>query len=183
MKTLNILGLQCSDMGHIVFLQHVFCFPLQLDIDNRLTKHNPTTGMLLIWYRLMVGTTYFSYELHQAKISFWGICVASTSMVSDLIGVSLSWYLFVCSEVLWLSQLIGVMLSMVSLHKYTFTGQSSKRLTSIVHILSPETDNCPSWISGRERITLEKMIPQPPGYQSDGHPTEPPRLAYHGIEL
>ena len=26
-----------------------------------------------------------------------------------------------------------------------------------VHILSPETDNCPSWISGRERMTLENI--------------------------
>ena len=34
---------------------------------------------------------------------------------------------------------------------------SSKRLTSIVHILSPETDNCPSWISGRERMTVENI--------------------------
>ena len=31
-----------------------------------------------------------------------------------------------------------------------------KRLTNIVHILSPETDNCP-WISGRERMTVENI--------------------------
>ena len=48
--------------------------------------------------------------------------------------------LFVCVEVLWPSQPNGVMSSAVSLPNYTFTGQaSSKRLTSIVHILSPET--------------------------------------------
>ena len=38
---------------------------------------------------------------------------------------------------------------------HTFTGQaySSKRLTSIVHILSPENDNCPSFmINLHERI-------------------------------
>ena len=35
--------------------------------------------------------------------------------------------------------------------------QSAKRLTSILHILSPETDNCPSWISGRERMTVENI--------------------------
>ena len=53
--------------------------------------------------------------------------------------------LFVCVEVLRLSQPNGVMSSAVSLHNNTFTGQAqfSKRLTSIVHILSPETDNCP----------------------------------------
>ena len=28
------------------------------------------------------------------------------------------------------------------------------QLTSIVHILLPETDNWPSWISGRERMTI-----------------------------
>ena len=26
-----------------------------------------------------------------------------------------------------------------------------------MHILSPETDNCPSWISGRERMTVETL--------------------------
>ena len=89
----------------------------------------------------------------------------------------------------------GVMSSAVSLPNHTFTGQalSSKRLTSIVHILSPETDNCPSWISGRERMTVENISwsistkeccrprrgsnPRPPGLQSDAHPTEPPRPA------
>ena len=53
-----------------------------------------------------------------------------------------------------------------------------------MHILSPETDNCPSWISGRERMTVENISwsistkeccrprrglnPGPPGLQSDG---------------
>ena len=98
------------------------------------------------------------------------------------------WYrdFCVCVEVLRPSQLNGVMSSAVSLPNHTFTGQalSSKRLTSIVHILSPETDNCPSWISGRERMTVENISwsistkeccrprrglnPRPPGLQSDG---------------
>ena len=67
--------------------------------------------------------------------------------------------LFVCVEVLRPSQPNGVMSSAVSLPNHTFTGQaeSSKRLTSIVHILSPETDNCPSSISGRERMTVENI--------------------------
>ena len=65
---------------------------------------------------------------------------------------------------------------------------SPKRLTSIVHILSPETDNCPSWISGRERRTIENISwsistkeccrprwglnLRPPGLQSD-EPSRP----------
>ena len=67
-----------------------------------------------------------------------------------------------------------------------FLGRLSplKRLISIVHILSPETDNCPSWISGRERMTVENISwsismkeccqprqglnPRAPGLQSDG---------------
>ena len=55
-------------------------------------------------------------------------------------------FVCVCVEVLRPSQPNGVMSSAVSLPNHTFTGQalSSKRLTSIVHILSPETDNCPS---------------------------------------
>ena len=95
-------------------------------------------------------------------------------------------YLFACVEVLRPSQPNGVMSSAVSLPNHTFTGQtqSSKRLTSIVHILSPESDNCPSWIRGRERMTVENISwsismkeccrprrglnPQPPGLQSDG---------------
>ena len=50
--------------------------------------------------------------------------------------------MIVCVEVLRPSQPDGVMSSAVSLPNHTFTGQafSSKRLTSIVHILSPETD-------------------------------------------
>ena len=53
--------------------------------------------------------------------------------------------LFVCIWVLQPSLPFGAMLSTVSLPNYIFTGQakSSKRLTSIVHILSTETDNCP----------------------------------------
>ena len=67
--------------------------------------------------------------------------------------------LFVCVEVLRPNQTNGVMSSAVSLPNHTFTGQawSSTRLTSVVHILSPETDNCPSWISGRERMTVENI--------------------------
>ena len=71
------------------------------------------------------------------------------------------------------------------------------RLTSIVHILSPETDNCPSWTSGRERMTVENISwsistkeccrprrgsnPRPPGLQSDAHPTAPPRPAQNRL--
>ena len=69
---------------------------------------------------------------------------------------------------------------------YLTTGQalSSKRLTNIVPIPLPETDNCPSWISGRERMTIENISwsistkeccrpprglnPRPPGLQLDG---------------
>ena len=65
----------------------------------------------------------------------------------------------VCVEVLRISQPNGVMSSAVSLPNHMFTGQaySSKRLNSIVHILSPVTDNCPSWISRRERINVENI--------------------------
>ena len=47
---------------------------------------------------------------------------------------------FICVEVLRPSQPNGVMSSVVSLPNHTFTRHalSSKRLTSIVHILSPE---------------------------------------------
>ena len=65
--------------------------------------------------------------------------------------------LFVYVEVLWSSQPNGLMSSAASLPNHTLSGldESSKRLTSIVLILSPLTDNCPSWISGRARLTVE----------------------------
>ena len=51
-----------------------------------------------------------------------------------------------CVEVLQPRQPNGVMSSAVSLLNHTFIGQalSSKRLSSIVLITLPETDNCPS---------------------------------------
>ena len=88
--------------------------------------------------------------------------------------------LYVCVELLQPSQPNGVMSSMVSLPNNTFTGlrgfESSKWLTSIVHIIYPEIDNCPSSISWRYRLTLEnilwsnlgeRMLPnlQPPDHQ------------------
>ena len=90
----------------------------------------------------------------------WGsgvpyLCPFLTILMFSLI----IWYLFVCVEVLRPSQPNGVMSSAVSLLNHTFTGQakSSKRLISSVHILSPETDNCPSWISGGERMSVENI--------------------------
>ena len=67
-------------------------------------------------------------------------------MFSHIVVQMSSGRLFVCVEVLRPSQPNGVMSSVVSLPNHTFTGQasSSKWLTSIVHILSPETNNCPS---------------------------------------
>ena len=65
-------------------------------------------------------------------------------------------FVCVCVEVLWPSHPTWVMLSMVSLpNHFYWASLVLQRLTSIVHILSPENDNCPSLISGRERMTLE----------------------------
>ena len=36
--------------------------------------------------------------------------------------------------------------------------QSCRRLTSIMHILQSDTDNCPFWISGRQRIIEESIL-------------------------
>ena len=79
--------------------------------------------------------------------------VLSTFILSFLRGMGGNTIYFIlfyshddCVEVLRPSQPNGVMLSAVSLPNHTFTGQasSSQQLTSIVHIHSPETDNCPS---------------------------------------
>ena len=52
----------------------------------------------------------------------------------------------------------------VRLSKHTFFGQalSSKCLTNICALLSQETNNCPSWISGRERMTIKIFHDQSP---------------------
>ena len=57
-------------------------------------------------------------------------------------------YLFVCIQVLRPSQPIRVMQSAVSLPNQTISWAGS-----VVHILSPKTDNCPSCISGKEAFT------------------------------
>ena len=57
-------------------------------------------------------------------------------------------YCFVCVEVLRPSQPNRVMSSAVKVYLTTHLLGRLKRLTSILHILSLETDNCPSCISG-----------------------------------
>ena len=67
-----------------------------------------------------------------------------------------------------------------------------------MHILSPVTDNCPSWISGRERMAVEIISwpistkesyrawgshPRPSPYQADAHLTELARLAYSCVMI
>ena len=74
-------------------------------------------------------------------------------------------------EVLRTSQPYGFMSSAVSLPNYTFTGQaeSSKRLTCIVHILSPETDNSAEGKNDRRKYFMinlhERMLPTSAGVE------------------
>ena len=65
-----------------------------------------------------------------------------------------------------------------------------------MHILSPETDNCPSWISSRERMTVENISwsistkeccwprrglnPRPPSLQSDSASNWATEACYEG---
>ena len=137
----------------------------------------------LIWY----------WKMHQRSATWWN-CIHRTIRNltfqinwKNTISLNSAEIIIVC--LCWAftaRQPSGVMLSAVSLPNQEFTGQawSSKRLTSIVHILSPETDNCPSWISWRERMTVENISwsistkeccrprrglnPRPPGLQPDG---------------
>ena len=104
----------------------------------------------------------------------------------------------VCVESSWPSHSNEVILSPISLPNHTFTGQakSSKQLISIVQILLPETDNCPSWISGRERMNVENISWSIStkewcwpggGHQSNAHPTKPMRPTFYmlrkGIQI
>ena len=84
----------------------------------------------------------------------------------------------------------------VSLPSHTFSPWSLSPLSGqlvLVLILSPERDKCPSWISRRERMTIENLSwsistkecsltrrglnLRLPDLQSDAHPNEPPRPA------
>ena len=96
-------------------------------------------------------------------------------------------YLHVCLFVLRFYGLVNPMGSCRAWSVYLTTrllGRlSPKRLTTIMHTLLPETENCPSWISRRERMTIENISwsistkeccwprlglnPRPPGLQSD----------------
>ena len=152
--------------------------------ENRLSKCKPGTAS----DACLPGHPYFKGQnfsvTNLSKELVWGIrdMLIGSSCASSL---TRGFCLFVCVQILRPSQPNGVMSSVVSLPNHMFTGQalSSKRLTSTVHILSPETDNCPSWISDRERMTVENISqsistkgccrprrglnPRPPGLQSD----------------
>ena len=82
-----------------------------------------------------------------------------TETLGSMLGLRQIYCAGDCVEVLWPSQPTWFISSAVSLPNHTFTGQawSSKWLTNIVHILLPETDNCPSWINGRKRTTVENI--------------------------
>ena len=73
-------------------------------------------------------------------LQFFFVRAAAVSYVAFVLS------LFICVEVSRHNQPNRVMSSAVSLPNYTFTQQAwpSKWFTSIVHILSPETDNCSS---------------------------------------
>ena len=90
------------------------------------------------------------------------------------------------------SQPNGVMSRAVSIPHHTFTGQVSQWLTSIAHILSPETDNCSSQVrirkvSDRRKYFLINLHKRMLGKTSGGgtlnllitdvHPTDLPRPA------
>ena len=111
--------------------------------------------------------------------------LADYSKVQNLIRYSAESDIFVCVKVLWPSQPSGIM---SSASVYLTTLLLGRLLTSIVHILYPETDNCLSWISRRDRMTVEniswsnlqeRMLQtwrglnlQPPDHQCDTFPTE-----------
>ena len=101
----------------------------------------------------------FNYQLTLGSLMMK--CKTATLSMGDLYVYAQTHIvcLFACVEILRPIQPNGVMSSAVSLLSHTFTGQvkSSERLTSIVHTLSPETDKCPSWISGRERMIEENI--------------------------
>ena len=119
-----------------------------------------TDNMIPMCLPCYAGDT-IKHNVKKRLIKMWTMISQGSKVSTEGVKSQLRLYkcLFVCVEVLRPSQPNGVMSSTVSLPNHTFTGQakSSKRLTSIVHILSPETDKCPSWISGRERMTLENI--------------------------
>ena len=143
--------------------------------------------------RVVMTVTRKKYTEVQVYIFIKGLALIGHNRPADCLICLLSG--FTARQPNW------VMSSAVSLPNHTFTGQasSSKRLTTIVHILSLETDNCPSWISGRERMTVENIswslstkdvADLGGGWTRDflvssrtAHPTEPPRPATRLFEF
>ena len=64
-----------------------------------------------------------------------------------------------CFGVWWLRQFYYSHVQPVSLPNHTFMGRLSpvSGYPVLMYIISPETDNCPSWDSGRERLTAENI--------------------------
>ena len=93
---------------------------------------------------------FFYFFFWNVQGIIWPVCSLESKKMTILWRVFLCW-VFTTHSTQWghveRSQLT------------TFSGQakSSKRLTSVVLILSPETDNCPSWINRRERMTMENI--------------------------
>ena len=106
------------------------------------TPHSATSHLgLHCLLRPVILNTYGKYGTTDVGLH----CLLSH--VSLIFGIKYGIFvLFVCVEVLQPSQTSRVMSRVVSIPNHTFTGQalSSKRLTSIVHSLLRETDNCSS---------------------------------------
>ena len=118
-----------------------------------------------------------------------------TIVFFNLLGVSrLQWVEFITS---WFCVWVY---GPVNSEKSCRAGQWLKSLRGwpeLVHLFSPEIDNCPSWISEKERMTVENIpwsisaneccwirrmsVPQPSDHQSDAQLTEPPRWCLQSI--
>ena len=102
-----------------------------------------------IWReRSVSGSSYNDNDCPPASVRrlSWANKSYSVGDLAENVSFFLHSDQFVSVELLRPTQPIGVMSSAVSLPNHTFTTQaySSKQLTSIVHILSSETDNYPS---------------------------------------
>ena len=118
-------------------------------VRNWVIFHGPMT--LFSFFPFKSITQYVTIGL---KVVVLGICIhlsmASCMQSSIFIPVlfeekaGLLWFVCFC----WGFTAQSTQWGHVKRNQFTGQAWSSKRLTSTVHILSPETDNCPSWIRG-----------------------------------
>ena len=119
--------------------------PLKFDCNYRIQTKAPNKGTFFN------QKVFVFFLLFQENI-LWYSFKAPHQSASNEYPQRIFWFLFVLRFYGSVNQMGSCQAGSVYL-----TSLLLSRLASVVQILSPETDNCPSWISGKERMTIENI--------------------------